>query len=217
MTRKSEAAEAARHAASARDGASAQDEASTAEGSGVGPDPEVEPTRHDEAAQTEDSEVLEAELLTEFIEGELEEDEEAGQAQAGPDYLDDLRRLQAEFENYKKQVVRRQAEHLERAAESIVTNLLPVLDAGDNARAHGSQEAAGLAGLLYDSLRKEGLEGLGSQPGDGFDPTLHDAVAHEPADENDEEQEGSVIAEVLREGYTWKGRLLRPAMVRVKG
>jgi molecular chaperone GrpE len=125
--------------------------------------------------------------------------------------------LQAEFENYKKQVVRRQTEHLERAAESIVTNLLPVLDAGDNARAHGSQEAAGLGGLLYDTLRKEGLEGLESQPGDGFDPTLHDAVAHEPADEDDAEQEGSVIAEVLREGYTWKGRLLRPAMVRVKG
>jgi len=211
MTRKSEAAGAA------RDAASLQDEVPSPEETGVGPDPEVEAAQSDEAAQTEDSEVLEAEALNEFIEENLEEDDEAGEAQAGPDYLDDLRRLQAEFENYKKQVVRRQAEHLERAAESIVTNLLPVLDAGDNARAHGSQEAAGLAGLLYDSLRKEGLEGLGSQPGDGFDPTLHDAVAHEPADENDEEQEGSVIAEVLREGYTWKGRLLRPAMVRVKG
>jgi molecular chaperone GrpE len=133
-----------------------------------------------------------------------------------PDYLDDLRRLQAEFENYKKQVVRRQSETLERAAEALVTNLLPVLDAGDRARAHGSEEVAGLAGLLYDTLRKEGLESLGSQPGDGFDPNLHDAVAHEPADEEGT-AEGAVLVEVLREGYTWKGRLLRPAMVRVKG
>jgi len=212
MTRKSDPKK-----GSAQDDASLQDEVPSPEETGVGPDPEVEAAQSDEAAQTEESEVLEAEVLNEFIEENLEEDDEAGEAHAGPDYLDDLRRLQAEFENYKKQVVRRQVEHLERAAESIVTNLLPVLDAGDNARAHGSQEAAGLAGLLYDTLRKEGLEGLESQTGDGFDPTLHDAVAHEPADENDEEQEGSVIAEVLREGYTWKGRLLRPAMVRVKG
>lgn len=137
-------------------------------------------------------------------------------ADHSPDYLDDLRRLQAEFENYKKQVVRRQSETLERAAEAIVTNLLPVLDAGDRARAHGSEEVAGLAGLLYDTLRKEGLESLSSQPGDGFDPKVHDAVAHEPADE-ESGSEGAVLAEVLREGYTWKGRLLRPAMVRVKG
>ena len=139
---------------------------------------------------------------------------------SGPDYLDDLRRLQAEFENYKKQMVRRQSEHLERAAESIVTNLLPVLDAGDRAKAHGAAEAAGLAGLLYDTLCKEGLESLESQPGDVFDPNLHDAVAHEPADEDaesDGESGGAAIAEVLREGYRWKGRLLRPAMVRVKG
>lgn len=169
------------------------------------------------------------EMDAEFPEPEDLQEDELGEAEleggvdtlGEPDYLDDLKRLQAEFENYKKQVVRRQTEHLERAAESIVTHLLPVLDAGDRARAHGAEEAAGIAGLLYDTLRKEGLEGLGAQAGDVFDPNLHDAVAHEPADEDEaaegEEAPGSVIAEVLREGYRWKGRLIRPAMVRVKG
>ncbi len=168
------------------------------------------------------------EMDAEFPEPEDLEEEELGEAEleggvdtldAGPDYLDDLKRLQAEFENYKKQMVRRQSEHLERAAESIVTSLLPVLDAGDRAKAHGAEEAAGIAGLLYDTLRKEGLESLNSQPGDAFDPNLHDAVAHEPHDEDEDQADetGAVIAEVLREGYRWKGRLLRPAMVRVKG
>lgn len=169
------------------------------------------------------------EMDAEFPEPEDLEEEELGEAEleggvdtlpGEPDYLDDLKRLQAEFENYKKQMIRRQSEHLERAAESIVTSLLPVLDAGDRAKAHGAEEAAGIAGLLYDTLRKEGLESLNSQPGDSFDPNVHDAVAHEPADEDEEAdaaESGAVIAEVLREGYLWKGRLLRPAMVRVKG
>lgn len=168
------------------------------------------------------------EMEAEFPEPDDLEDEELAEAELeggvdtidpGPDYLDDLRRLQAEFENYKKQMIRRQSEHLERAAESIVTSLLPVLDAGDRAKEHGAAEAAGIAALLYDTLRKEGLESLESEPGDAFDPNVHDAVAHEPADEADADAEpgGAVLVEVLREGYRWKGRLLRPAMVRVKG
>ena len=192
------------------------------------PEQEVnEPAAPSEPESPEDAEVLAAQVdeppEVEQPEGgpeDLEEEELTEDGTAGPDYLDDLRRLQAEFENYKKQVARRQSEQLERAAESIVTNLLPVLDAGDRARAHGAEEAAGIAGLLYDTLRKEGLESLGSGPGDAFDPNVHDAVAHEPADEtesSDSEDDGAVLVEVLREGYTWKGRLLRPAMVRVKG
>lgn len=194
-------------------------------------EPDVpEPTPEEEealAAQIDETfEEMDAEFPEEpedVEEGELGEAELEGGVDTlpgGPDYLDDLKRLQAEFENYKKQMIRRQSEHLERAAESIVTSLLPVLDAGDRAKAHGAEEAAGIAGLLYDTLRKEGLESLNSQPGDAFDPNMHDAVAHEPADEEasaEEAEAGAVIAEVLREGYRWKGRLLRPAMVRVKG
>ena len=192
------------------------------------PEPEVnEASASSQAESPEEAEVIAAQIdePPEVQEGDelpeyLEEEELLDEGSEAPDYLDDLRRLQAEFENYKKQVARRQSEQLERAAESIVTSLLPVLDAGDRARAHGAEEAAGIAGLLYDTLRKEGLESLGSGPGDPFDPKVHDAVAHEPADEgesSDSEDDGAVLVEVLREGYTWKGRLLRPAMVRVKG
>ena len=192
-------------------------------------DPETpQPTPEEEEALAAQIDETFEEMDAEFPEPEdLEQDELGGPELEGgvdtldsaPDYLDDLKRLQAEFENYKKQMIRRQSEHLERAAESIVTSLLPVLDAGDRAKAHGAEEAAGIAGLLYDTLRKEGLESLESQPGDQFDPNVHDAVAHEPAesDADDGDQTGAVIAEVLREGYRWKGRLLRPAMVRVKG
>lgn len=173
----------------------------------------------DETFEEMDAEFPEPDDLAEDELGEAELEGGVDTIDPTPDYLDDLRRLQAEFENYKKQMVRRQSEHLERAAESIVTSLLPVLDAGDRAKAHGAEEAAGIAGLLYDTLRKEGLESLESQAGDAFDPNVHDAVAHEPADEGDDDdaEAGAVIAEVLREGYRWKGRLLRPAMVRVKG
>lgn len=186
----------------------------------VPPEEEALAAQIDETFETLDVEFPEPEDFEEEELGEAELEGGVDTIDPGPDYLDDLRRLQAEFENYKKQMVRRQGEHLERAAESIVANLLPVLDAGDRAKEHGAAEAAGIAALLYETLHKEGLESLESEPGDAFDPNVHDAVAHEPADEESDaagEPSGAVLVEVLREGYRWKGRLLRPAMVRVKG
>ncbi len=125
------------------------------------------------------------------------------------DYMERLQRLQADFENYRKRVMRQQTEHLERAAEDLVEKLLAVLDTFDLALAHGEgyeQVHATLVGVL----EKEGLERIDplDQP---FDPTEADAVAHEDADE------GPVVSDVLRPGYRWKGRLLRPAMVKVRG
>ena len=67
-------------------------------------------------------------------------------------------------------------------------------------------------GLLLDTLAKEGLERI-DDVGVAFDPQVHDAVAHVEGDEGDEQ----VVDEVLRAGYRWKGAVLRPAMVRVKG
>jgi molecular chaperone GrpE len=129
------------------------------------------------------------------------------------DYLDALRRLQADFENFKKRTLKLQTEHLERAAQALVDKLLPVLDAADLAIAHGAGEAvAQVAGLLMDTLVKEGLEGVDPKPGDPFDPTVHEAVAHEPGDGATQQ-----IADLLRAGYRWKGVLLRPAMVKVRG
>ena len=129
------------------------------------------------------------------------------------DYLDTLRRLQADFDNFRKRTLKQQSDLLERAARGLVEKLLPVLDAADLAVAHGGDEAVvQVAGLLMDTLMKEGLEGIDPEVGAPFDPTVHEAVAHEPG-----EGGAQVVAGLMRPGYRWKGELLRPAMVQVRG
>jgi molecular chaperone GrpE len=143
--------------------------------------------------------------------GEVVEDDLTRVTRERDDYLDALRRLQADFENYKKRIIKQQTEHLERAAASLVEKLLPVLDTADLAVAHGGgEEVKQVWTALLDALEREGLERI-DPSGGAFDPNLHDAVAHEPGDGDQE------VAEVLRAGYRWKGRVLRPAMVKVRG
>lgn len=127
-------------------------------------------------------------------------------------YLDASRRLQAEFENYKKQVGKREIEARERANDSLIGELLPVLDAFDGAVANGAEDVVPMRTSFLDALGKQGLERI--DPSEApFDPNLHEAVLHEDADDID----GPVVAEVMRAGYVWKGRVLRPAMVRTRG
>lgn len=129
-------------------------------------------------------------------------------------YLDQLRRLQADFENYKKRVVRQQTEHIERATEELVTHLLPALDTFDLALAHGSEGLEPVYRSLLDILEGAGLQRV-DPLGQPFDPNEHDAVLHEEAEA--EAGGNPEVVEVLRAGYRWKGRVLRPAMVKVKG
>ncbi|HVB05716.1 MAG TPA: nucleotide exchange factor GrpE [Acidimicrobiales bacterium] len=141
------------------------------------------------------------------------------------EYLDALRRLQAEFDNYRKRTTRQQTELLGRAAESLIERFLPVLDALDLAITHGEDPESTASGLVQalqqinslgrDVLAKEGLERI-DEAGVPFDPTVHDAVAHLPHEEG-EAAAGVTVDEVLRAGYQLKGRVLRPAMVRVRG
>ena len=135
------------------------------------------------------------------------------------EYLNALQRLQADFENYRKRVARSSEDAAQRAAGTLVASLLPVLDAFDLAAAHfaatPSDEATALnqsRALLLDALEKQGLERLATS-GVSFDPQIHDAVAHVEGDGEGEQ----VVDDVLRAGYRWKGTVLRPAMVRVKG
>jgi len=161
-----------------------------------------------EAPEPEESlEELEVEVeeAAEVVESDL-----ASLAVERDDYLDQLRRLQADFENYRKRVLKQQDEIVERATEGLVADLLPVLDACDAAAQHGDDAAGPIAKALVDVLEKQGLVKLAPE-GDAFDPNHHEAVAHEPGDGE------SVVIEVLRPGYVWKGRVLRPAMVRVRG
>ncbi len=138
--------------------------------------------------------------------------DELGRVAAERDeYIDAIRRLQADFENYRKRVARQQSELSERATEALVTALLPVLDTADLALAHGGgEEVKQVWAALNDTLQREGLERI-DPAGQPFDPNLHEAVAHEPGDG------AQSVAEVLRAGFRWKGRVLRPAMVTVRG
>ena len=131
------------------------------------------------------------------------------------DYLDALKRLQADFENYKKRILKQQTDHLERAAEGLVEKLLPVLDTFDMAIAHGGEGLDQVQGQLMAALEREGLERI-DPVGKPFDPNESDAVAHEPG-EGDRAGGEPVVSEVMRTGYRFKGKLLRPAMVKVKG
>ena len=123
--------------------------------------------------------------------------------------------VQADFENFKKQTLRRQTEHLERATEGLVEQLLPVLDsfelalgalvdAEDNVRKGVELVYAELLGVL----EKAGVERI-EAAGKPFDPTEHEAVMHEDGDGE------PVVSDILRTGYRLKGRVLRPAMVKV--
>ena len=140
------------------------------------------------------------------------------------EYLDSLRRLQAEFENYKKRVAKQQSDQAARAAASLVDKLLPVLDAldlaTDHVGDHVSDEAKALvaaSGLLQGVLAKEGLERI-DPVGQEFDPNAHEAVGQVPAPEDAEPTVSGepLVAQVMRAGYRWHGTVVRPAMVMVQ-
>jgi len=178
-----------------------------AEGQAAGGDPAAEPT---------DDELLEAAAGAEssFVdEGDRIDDELDALAVAAErdEYRNTLLRVKAEFDNYKKRVARDEVEQRERAAAALAEKLLVVLDACDAAIGHGAADVEPIAKMLAELLEREGLVRL-APAGDPFDPNHHDAVMHEPGDGGE-----AVVVETLRTGYEWKGRVLRPAMVKVRG
>ncbi|MCH2419782.1 MAG: nucleotide exchange factor GrpE [Acidimicrobiales bacterium] len=131
-------------------------------------------------------------------------------------YLVDLQRVTAEFANFRKQVEKRSAAVSARARGDLVEKILPVLDACDLAVEHGADDVIPIRTSLVQVLEPAGLEVL-DPLGEPFDPTRHEAVLHEPADDPEDVDVGQVVVGVLRRGYVWDGRVLRPAMVRVRG
>ena len=126
--------------------------------------------------------------------------------------VDRLRQLamrqQADFENFRKRATNQQTLEVERATGKLARALLPVLDAAEAAYVQHPDEIGPLLNQLIGELKKIGLEplDLADQP---FDPELAEAVAHQPGSGGE-----TIVAEVLRSGYTWQGTTLRPAMVR---
>jgi molecular chaperone GrpE len=139
------------------------------------------------------------------------EDDLAALVSERDQFKDIALRLQADFDNYRKRVAAQQIEAVERGTGRVAEALLPVLDACEAAFGQHPAEIEPLFNLLLSELRKLGLESLNLQD-QPFDPAVADAVIHEPGDSDE-----PVVSEVLRSGYLWKGRVLRPAMVKVRG
>jgi len=130
--------------------------------------------------------------------------------------VDTLRRVQADFENYRKRVLREQTQLVERASERLTTELLPVLDnfelaltnlAGTDENVRKGVEL--VYSQLLSVLEKAGLERVEAD-GAPFDPEVHEAVMG--GDGGGE----PVVEATIRPGYKLGGRVLRPAMVKVQ-
>ncbi|MFK3982701.1 nucleotide exchange factor GrpE [Micromonospora sp. NPDC050397] len=124
----------------------------------------------------------------------------------------DLQRVSAEYANYRKRVDRDRGVAAEQTMGSVLTALLPVLDDLDRAREHGDLVGpfGSVAEQLNAVLTRFGLTAFGEK-GDPFDPTRHEAVAHQTSAEVTE----PTCVEVMRRGYQLGERLLRPALVAV--
>jgi molecular chaperone GrpE len=145
--------------------------------------------------------------------GELEE--RLARAEVERDeYLADLKRLAADFDNYRKRAVRDQESLVARAHERLVKELLPVLDDLERAlEAAAEHEEAKLEeGVrlvhreLSDALAKEGVVEI--ETNGRFDPHVHESLLSQPSDKD----EGAII-EVIQKGYALGDRVLRPARV----
>ena len=128
-----------------------------------------------------------------------------------------LLRVTAEFDNYRKRTERERRELIEQAAGDLLGDLLPVVDDLERALAAETEDGdAYRRGVeiihkqLLDVMVRRGVAPIEAVGAD-FDPTLHQAVAHEPGDGH---RDGEVVEE-LRRGYTLRQRLLRPSMVKV--
>jgi molecular chaperone GrpE len=132
-------------------------------------------------------------------------------------HYDRLLRLTAEFDNYRKRTERERRELIEQAAGDLLGDLLPVVDDLERALAADTQDGdtyrRGVEIIhkqLLDVMARRGVAPI-EAVGTDFDPTLHQAVMHEPSDGH---RDGEVVEE-LRRGYTLRQRLLRPSMVKV--
>jgi molecular chaperone GrpE len=139
------------------------------------------------------------------------------EARAERDEIRDLLlRRQAEFENFRKRTEKERSDYLQYAAMDMVRDLLPILDDFERAlkiEGAGPEYARGIEMIynrMYETLKKMGLEPIVSD-GKVFDPNLHQAVERV---ETKDSPDGTILGE-FQKGYFFKGKLLRPTMVKV--
>jgi molecular chaperone GrpE len=180
-------------------------------------DDQVVTERADEDADDADG-ATEALEEVEASDDAIAADLEKARAEA-ESYLDDLRRLQADFDNYRKRTLREQTARAASASQALVARLLPVLDNFElavSSAEHSRDFDRMLKGveMVFGELR-EVMEGEGlvkiEAEGKPFDPERHEAVI---AVEQEDTEPGMVV-DIVRTGYELRGKVLRPAMVKV--
>jgi molecular chaperone GrpE len=168
--------------------------------------------RTDQPDQTDEGARMERELAEEIAGIEdLGQELDQARREAG-ERLEDLRRLQAEYVNYRRRVERDREAVRDNAVATVMGELLPVLDDIGRAREHGDLTGGfkSVGEALEQTTAKLGLVRYG-EPGDEFDPTVHEALMHGYSDDV------AVVTctEILMPGYRFGERVIRPARVAV--
>lgn len=169
----------------------------------------------------------------EITKGKQEDDGEEAKAL---EYLADLKRVQADFENYKKRQQESQKELGGFLIEKLVLDIVPVLDNFRTATMHVPSEqkdSPWVVGIQYIEKQLEtvltdnGIQTIEVREGEVFDPKIHEAVSKEQSTENSQQEgeakggepvepKGHTIAKVIQKGYKFGERVIRPAKVIVK-
>lgn len=133
-------------------------------------------------------------------------------------YIDQLQRLKAEFDNYRKRTLRDREQWWRQAKAELLASLLTILDDADRARAFAASgsgaDADGLLRILVklkETLTQLGLEAMETEPGTLFDPELHEAFMTAPSSDI---EEGHIVS-TLESGYRFEGEILRRSKVSV--
>ncbi len=186
----------------------------------------VSDTAADEAAGTEDGASADlgdwvaddaADMSGAPVEEAAGADVPSSDAQAAADRLEDLRRLQAEFVNYRRRVDRDRAKDRDVAVGGALEAMLPVLDDIHSAREHGDLAEGPVVAIvdkLQSTLTRLGAELFGAV-GEVFDPVVHEALMHLPDAELPEGATETTIVQVIQPGFRVGERVVRPARVAV--
>jgi molecular chaperone GrpE len=127
------------------------------------------------------------------------------------EYLDNMRRMKAEFDNSRARLEREHARSVELASERLVKELLPILDNLERALEADGDIREGVEATrdqLVDILTQEGLNPISSE-GQSFDPAVHEALMSKPSNEHEED----TVIQTLERGYVLNGKPIRPAKV----
>lgn len=144
------------------------------------------------------------------------------------EYLNDLKRLQADFENYKKRMENERKDTMRFITTGIISDLVPILDNFNMAVAHVPEDKKSdpwVTGITYIEKQFEeviagyGVNIMNVKPGDDFDPTRHEAIGSQQSTGNNEQEtentEAHKIVKVLQKGYTMDDKVIRAAKVTV--